>query len=99
MMGLGLEKISTGLERISKLSTSLSGLGDNGLIAISSDGASTSAVMGTGDVFQNFSGGKMEVEVKMPEMKTPKFDLKVLLQGRELEAFVEGVVDRKFGEG
>jgi hypothetical protein len=94
VMGNGMEKFAGGLERISKLSTALSGLGNNGLIAVSSDGTSTSAIMGTGDVFQNFTGGKMEVEVKMPEMQTPKIELKVELMGRQLEAFVKDVIAR-----
>ena len=62
------------------------------MIAISSDGSTTSAIMGTGDVFNNFKGGKMEVEVKLPEMKTPEINLNVYLEGKKLEAFVKRVV-------
>ena len=94
IMGMGLEKVSNGLEKISKLSTAMAGLGDNGLIAISSEGNKINAVMGTGDVMNNFSAGKMEVEVKMPKMETPKIELKVELMGRQLEAFVKEVVNR-----
>jgi hypothetical protein len=36
----------------------------------------------------------MEVEVKMPEMQTPKIELKVELMGRQLEAFVKDVIAR-----
>ena len=50
--------------------------------------------MGTGDVMNNFSAGKMEVEVKMPKMETPKIELKVELMGRQLEAFVKEVINK-----
>jgi len=93
-MGNGFEKIASGLERISKMSSALSNLGNNGIIAISSEGNKINAVMGTGDVMNNFSAGKMEVEVKMPKMETPKIELKVELMGRQLEAFVKEVVNR-----
>ena len=93
-LGSGLETTASGLERISQLGNALSNLGNNGLIAISSEGNKISAVMGTGDVMNNFSAGKMEVEVKMPEMATPTFELKVELMGRELEAFIKDVVSK-----
>lgn len=71
-MGRGLQNTASGLERISKMSTVLSNLGNNGLIAIKSEGNSVSALMGAGDVFQNFNAGKIEVEVKMPDQKIQK---------------------------
>ena len=93
-MGNAFEKIAGGLERISKISSTLSNLGNNGIIAISSEGNKINAVMGTGDVMNNFSAGKMEVEVKMPKMETPKIELKVELMGRQLEAFVKEVINK-----
>lgn len=94
-LGIGFEKAANGIERISKLSTALSGLGDNGLIAISAEGNKVSAVMGTGDVFQNFSAGKMEVEVKMPEMAIPKFDIKLIVDGLQFKTYIKDVVRGK----
>jgi len=61
-------------------------------LAITSEGNKISAVMGTGDVLNNFNAGKLEVEVKMPKMETPKIELKVELMGRQLEAFIKEVV-------
>jgi len=91
-IGRGFEKIAGGLDKISKISTALSNLGSNGLLAITSEGNKISAVMGTGDVLNNFNAGKLEVEVKMPKMETPKIELKVELMGRQLEAFIKEVV-------
>lgn len=92
MMGEGFEKTASGLERISKMSTALSNLGNNGLIAIKSEGNTMTALMGTGDVFQNFNAGKIEVEVKMPEQETPKIDLTVELMGSPLTTLIKKVV-------
>lgn len=91
-MGVGFEKTASGIERISKMSTALSNLGNNGMIAISAEGNKINALMGAGDVFQNFSGGKIEVEVKMPDQQQPKIDLTVELMGRQLETFVKKIV-------
>jgi hypothetical protein len=93
-LGEGFEKTASGIERISKMGNALSGLGSNGLIAISSEGNKINAIMGTGDVMNNFSAGKMQVEVKMPEMETPKIELRVELMGKELEAFVKDIIAR-----
>ena len=91
-MGRGLQNTASGLERISKMSTVLSNLGNNGLIAIKSEGNSVSALMGAGDVFQNFNAGKIEVEVKMPDQKDPKIDLTVELMGNPLTTLIKKVV-------
>ena len=74
------------------MSTVLSNLGNNGLIAIKSEGNSVSALMGAGDVFQNFNAGKIEVEVKMPNQKDPKIDLTVELMGNPLTTLIKKVV-------
>ena len=92
MMGEGFEKTASGLERISKMSNALSNLGNNGLIAIKSEGNTMTAMMGAGDVFQNFNAGKIEVEVKMPDQQTPKIDLTVELMGNPLTTLIKKVV-------
>ena len=50
------------------------------------------AMMGAGDVFQNFNAGKIEVEVKMPDQQTPKIDLTVELMGNPLTTLIKKVV-------
>ena len=92
-LGEGFERTASGIERLSKMGAALSGLGNNGLIAMTSEGNRISAVMGTGDVFQNFSSGKMEVEVKMPEMQTPKFDIKLIVDGKQFNTHIKSVVN------
>ena len=92
MMGEGFEKTANGLEKISKMSNALSNLGNNGLIAIKSEGNTMTAMMGAGDVFQNFNAGKIEVEVKMPDQQTPKIDLTVELMGNPLTTLIKKVV-------
>ena len=94
-LGEGFERTASGIERLSKMGAALSGLGNNGLIAMTSEGNRISAVMGTGDVFQNFSSGKMEVEVKMPEMQTPKFDIKLIVDGKQFNTHIKSVVNGK----
>jgi hypothetical protein len=91
-MGNGFQNTASGLERISKLSTVLSNLGNNGIIAVTSEGNKMTALMGAGDVLQNFNAGKIEVEVKLPDQKTPKIDLTVEILGNPIKALVKKVV-------
>lgn len=91
-IGDGFKNTADGMERISKMSTALSSLGNNGLIAISAEGNKINAMMGAGDVFNNFSAGKIQVDVNMPDQKTPNIDLKVELMGKEIMAMIKSVV-------
>ena len=91
-IGDGFKNTADGMERISKMSTALSSLGDNGLIAISAEGNKINAMMGAGEVFNNFSAGKVQVDVNMPDQKTPNIDLKVELMGKEIMAMIKSVV-------
>jgi hypothetical protein len=91
-MGQGFQNTADGLERISKMSVALSNLGNNGLIAISAEGNKVNAVMGTGDVLNNFSAGKIQVDVNLPEQQTPNIDLKVELMGKQLVSVIKEVI-------
>lgn len=91
-IGDGFKNTADGMERISKMSTALSSLGNNGLIAISAEGNKINAMMGAGEVFNNFSAGKVQVDVNMPDQKTPNIDLKVELMGKEIMAMIKSVV-------
>lgn len=91
-MGEGLRNTATGLEKISEMSATLSKLGDNGMIAISSEGNKINAIMGAGDVFQNFQAGKVTVDVNLPEAKTPNINLTVEMAGQVIETLIKKVV-------
>jgi hypothetical protein len=91
-IGDGFKNTADGMERISNMSVALANLGNNGLIAISAEGNKINAMMGAGDVFNNFSAGKVQVDVRMPDQKTPNIDLKVELMGKEIMAMIKSVV-------
>ena len=91
-MGTGMEKFATGLSTVSKMASKMSAAAGDGFLAISSDGAGASAVIGSGDVMKNFVDGKITVDVNIPEMKMPETTVNVYLDGKKLEGVVQKVI-------
>ena len=55
-------------------------------------GNKINAIMGAGEVFQNFQAGKVTVDVNLPEAKTPNINLTVEMAGQVIESLVKKVV-------
>jgi len=70
---------------------------DGGFIAIKTDGSATSMVAGSDDVIAKMADGKITVDVKMPEMKTPKIELHVQIDGEKLRAIIVEEIYREAG--
>jgi len=71
-IGAGMLQFGAGLGKISSVAGMISNLSGDGFIAINSDGGNTSAVIGSGEIMENFVDGKMTVDVKMPEISMPE---------------------------
>jgi len=93
-MGTGMEKFSNGLTQVSKLATQMSAAVGDGFMAITSDGAGASAVIGTGDIMKNFVDGKITVDVNIPEIKMPETTVNVYIDGKKMEGIIKKVVSR-----
>ena len=64
----------------------------DGFVAVKSDGAGTSMVMGSENIIKQMSEGKLEVEVKMPEIKMPQINIEVLFNDDKLNGIIEAKV-------
>jgi hypothetical protein len=71
-MGSGMEKLASGMGQIKSMAAEISNIGGEGFLAINSDGGKTNAVIGSGEIMENFVDGKMTVDVKMPEISMPE---------------------------
>ena len=83
-IGSGVDKFASGLEKISSLTTSLSAITGKGFLAVRSEGATSSMVMGSDEVMKNFIDGKLTVDVKIPEIKLPEITLNVTVNGDQV---------------
>lgn len=83
-MGSGVEKLASGLGKIKSLAAQINNMGDQGFLAVRSDGTATSMVMGSDDVMKNFIDGKMTIDVKIPEIKMPEITLNVTVNGNDV---------------
>ena len=81
-------KIADGLDKIKSSVMELSNIKMDGFLALTTDGASTSMIMGSESVIKNLSEGKLTVDVKMPEMKMPEINVKVYIGDRELRDII-----------
>tara|TARA_R110002110_G_scaffold76975_2_gene202444 strand:- start:930 stop:3374 length:2445 start_codon:yes stop_codon:yes gene_type:complete len=84
-MGIGVEKLASGLGKIKSMAAQISNMGDQGFLAVRSDGTATSMVMGSDDVMKNFIDGKMTIDVKIPEIKMPEITLNVTVNGGDVD--------------
>ena len=83
---LNVDKLAGDLERVKASMLGLAGTKIDGFLAIKSDGAATSLVMGSEDVVKNISEGKISVDVSIPEIAAPNVSVKVYLDGQEMSA-------------
>jgi hypothetical protein len=90
MMGEGILKMGSGLSTvIAGLSAIDSLTGDDGFLAITTDGGKTSMVSANGaGVLTSFSSENITVDVKIPEIKVPAPIVHVYIDGREVRKMV-----------
>ena len=96
MAKLDTSKIASGFQQIKSALVDISSVQVDGFLALKTDGASTSMVMGSDGLIKNMTEGKLTVDVKMPEMKMPDVYVKVYIGDRELRDIISSEVDNKF---
>ena len=88
MANLDTSKIADGIGSIKSAVMELSNIKMDGFLALRTDGASTSMVMGSEGLIKNMTEGKLTVDVKMPEMKMPDIHVKVYIGDKELRDII-----------
>ena len=86
MAKLNTSKIAAGFTEIKSAVAELSNVKIDGFLAMRTEGAATSFVMGSESVLKNLSEGRIEVDVKIPEIKAPQVNIKVFVDGSEVAA-------------
>lgn len=69
----------------------------DGFVAIKSDGTGTSMVMGSEGIIKQMSEGRLQVDVKMPEIKMPEINIEVIFKDQKLEGIIEAKVAEMVG--
>ena len=95
-IGTGIEKFGQGLNNIRSAVGELKGLiGEEGIFAGSVAGDTSSLIMGQGTaVAKLFKNSKIEVDVKMDEIKIPPINVKVYIGNEELKTLINKEIDR-----
>ena len=92
MAKLDTEKIATGITKVKSALKELSSLKIDGFLAMRTEGASTSMVMGSESLIKKFSEGKLTVDVKMPDI-----NVKVYIGNTELKEIIRTEINKDFG--
>ena len=85
---LDTSAIAAGFDKIKSIATQLSKIKMDGFLAIRTEGASTSLLMGSEDIVAGLSNGTLTVDVKMPEFKMPDISVKVYIGNTELRDII-----------
>jgi len=99
MAKLDTSKIATGFNEIKSAVMELANIKVSGMLAFQSDGARTSMIMGSvaTEMAMLLNGGKIEVDIKMPEMAMPEINVKVYIGDRELRDIIRTEVQGAVG--
>ena len=86
-MASNIQSVKSALMELALVSASM-----DGVLAIKTDGSSTSLVMGSGDAISSFSEGKLTVDVNIPKVSAPNVTVQVYIDGSQIEAAVAKVI-------
>ena len=86
---LNVDKLTKDLTNVKSVLLDLANSKIDGFLAIRTDGTATSMVLGSESVMKNISEGKIQVDVNIPQIASPKVDVKVFIDGSELTAAVK----------
>ena len=95
---IDMDRVAAGISKVKSALVELSSVKVLGMIAFNTDGTNTSMIMGSvaTETAMLLSGGKLEVDVKIPEMKMPDVHVKVYIGDRELRDIIRSEIDGKF---
>ena len=90
MAKIDTSKVAAGFREIKSAVMELSNIKMSGMLAFTTDGSKTSMIMGSvaTEMALLLNGGKIEVDVKIPEFEIPKFDVKVFIGNKEFQTYV-----------
>ena len=94
-----MDKVAAGITKVKSALAELSSVKVSGMVAMTTDGTNTSMIMGSvaTEMAMLLSGGKLSVDVKIPEMKMPEINVKVYIGDRELRDIIRTEVTSVVG--
>ncbi len=93
MIGAGMTEFVKGLTQIATVTSQVKASIGNGLFAATVEGGKTSVVMAGEGTLKAISASKIEVDVKIPEIKVPQPIVNVYVDGKKISAEIkEGIV-------
>ncbi|HAI43473.1 MAG TPA: hypothetical protein DCM40_37930, partial [Maribacter sp.] len=95
MAKLDTEKIAPGLTKVKSAMMELSTLKIDGFLAMSTDGAKSSIVMGSQGVIKSLSEGRLAIDVNMPEIALPPINVIVKVNDANLAGVIDARVEKK----
>jgi hypothetical protein len=96
---LDLDSVSAGINKVKSALVELSNIEVSGLVAMTTDGTNTSLIMGSvaTEMAMLLGGGKLSVDVSIPEIKTPDVHVKVYIGDTELRNIIRTEVSTMVG--
>jgi hypothetical protein len=89
MIGAGMISYVQGLEKIASVTSQVKASIGNGLFAATVEGGKTSVVMAGEGTLKAISASKIEVDVRIPEIKVPQTIVHVYVDGKEVSKKVK----------
>lgn len=84
-IGSGMERFANGLAKVVGIAKEMTGISQNAFMAFSTKGSETSAIISSNDLIKTAVSGKINVDVNIPEIKSPTVNLSVYLNGFKLD--------------
>ena len=95
MIGAGMINYVQGLEKIASITSQVKASIGNGLFAATVEGGKTSVVMAGEGTLKAISASKIEVDVKIPEIKVPQTIVHVYVDGKEVSKKVKEEINEQ----
>jgi hypothetical protein len=95
MANLDATALVAGLTKIKSAMVELSTLKIDGFLAMTTDGAKSSIVMGSQGVIKSLSEGRLSIDVNMPEISLPPINVVVQVNGQALEGVIDARVEKR----
>lgn len=95
MANLDATSMAAGLDKVKSAMMELSTLKIDGFLAMSTDGAKSSIVMGSQGVIKSLSEGRLSIDVNMPEIALPPINVVVKVDDVELKKVIDARIEKR----
>jgi hypothetical protein len=95
MANLDATSMAAGLDKVKSAMMELSTLKIDGFLAMSTDGAKSSIVMGSQGVIKSLSEGRLSIDVNMPEISLPPINVVVKVDDVELKKVIDARIEKR----